>query len=163
MPEIVYGFGPTIRWKNWSVAAWFKGISNVDIVLNGDGFQPFRLGGERGNLFSEITNRWTPENSSSDVFYPRITYGNDNMNYETSSWWTRNGSFLRLQTAELNYNFSDKKWLSKVGISNLNVYFIGYNLLTISDFKLWDVELGDGRGAQYPLLKTYNLGLRCMF
>jgi TonB-linked SusC/RagA family outer membrane protein len=163
MPEIVYGFGPTIRWKNWSVAAWFKGISNVDIVLNGDGFQPFRLGGERGNLFSEITNRWTPENSSSDVFYPRITYGIDNMNYETSSWWTKNGSFLRLQTAELNYNFSDKKWLSKVGISNLNVYFIGYNLLTISDFKLWDVELGDGRGAQYPLLKTYNLGLRCMF
>jgi TonB-linked SusC/RagA family outer membrane protein len=161
--EIVYGFGPTIKWKDWSLAAWFKGISNVDILLNGDGFQPFRLGGERGNLFSEIVNRWTPGNPSADVLYPRITYGNDNMNYETSSWWTKNGSFLRLQTVELNYNFSNRKWLSKIGVSNLNVYAIGYNLLTVSDFKLWDVELGDGRGAQYPLMKTYNLGIRCMF
>ena len=163
IPEIVYGFGPTIRWKNWSIAGWFKGISNVDILLNGDGLQPFRLGGERGNLFKAITNRWTPENPSNDVLYPRITYGNDNMNYETSSWWTKNGSFLRLQTAELNYSFSKTAWLSKIGVSNLNVYFIGYNLLTFSEFKLWDVELGDGRGSQYPLLKTYNLGLRCTF
>lgn len=163
IPEIVYGFGPTIRWNNWSLAAWFKGISNVDVSLNGDGFQPFRLGGERGNLLKDITNRWTPENPSNNVLYPRLTYGNDNMNYETSSWWTKNGSFLRLQTVELNYNFSGKAWLSKIGISNLNVYAIGCNLLTFSEFKMWDVELGDGRGAQYPLLKTYNLGLRCSF
>ncbi|SFA44406.1 TonB-linked outer membrane protein, SusC/RagA family [Pedobacter suwonensis] len=163
IPEIVYGFGPTFKWKNWSLAGWFKGISNVDIFLNGDGFQPFRLGGERGNLFSAITNRWTPQNNASNPLYPRITYGNDNMNYETSSWWTKNGSFLRLQTVELNYNFANKKWLKKIGASNLNIYFIGYNLLTTSEFKLWDVELGDGRGSQYPLLKTYNMGLRCNF
>ncbi|MEJ2883545.1 SusC/RagA family TonB-linked outer membrane protein [Pedobacter sp. GR22-6] len=161
IPEIVYGFGPTINWKNWSLATWFKGISKVDISLNGDGFQPFALGGERGNLLKEVSNRWTPENPSSDVLYPRITYGSDNMNYQGSSWWTKNGSFLRLQTLELNYNFSGKKWLSKIGVSNLNIYAIGYNLLTFSEFKMWDVELGDGRGSQYPLLKTYNLGLRC--
>lgn len=163
MPEIVYGFGPTINWKNWTLGAWFKGISNVDILPNGDGFRPFMYGGERGNLLSQITDRWTPDNPDPRPFYPRITYGNDNMNFEGSSWWVRNGAFLRLQTAELNYNFAGKKWLSKVGLSNLNVYFIGYNLLTFSEFTLWDVELGDGRGAQYPLLKTYNVGLRCMF
>lgn len=163
IPEIVYGFGPTVRWKNWSLAGWFKGISNVDILLNGDGLQPFRLGGERGNLFKAVTNRWTPENPTNNVLYPRLTYGNDNMNYETSSWWTKNGSFLRLQTVELSYDFANTNWLSKIGASNLNVYFIGYNLFTASEFKLWDVELGDGRGSQYPLLKTYNLGLRCSF
>ncbi|MCQ6960764.1 TonB-dependent receptor [Mucilaginibacter aquariorum] len=163
IPEIVYGFGPTIKWKNWSLATWFKGISNVDIFLNGDGLQPFRLGGERGNLFKAVINRWTPENPSQNVLYPRLTYGSDNMNYETSTWWTKNGAFLRLQTAELNYSFANKAFLSKIGISNLNVYFIGYNLLTFSEFKLWDVELGDGRGSQYPLLKTYNLGIRCTF
>lgn len=163
IPEIVYGFGPTIRWNNWSIAAWFKGISKVDILLNGDGFQPFTSGGERGNLLKEITSRWTPENPSNDVLYPRLTYGSDNMNYQNSTWWIKNGAFLRLQTLELNYNFSAKPWLSKLGISNLNIYAIGYNLLTFSEFKMWDVELGDGRGAQYPLLKTYNLGLRCSF
>jgi len=45
----------------------------------------------------------------------------------------------------------------------MNIYFIAYNLMTVSGFKLWDVELGDGNGAQYPLLKTYNLGARLSF
>lgn len=163
MPEIVYGFGPTIGWKNWSLAAWFKGIGNVDITLYGDGFRPFTYGGERGNLLAQITDRWTPGNPNPHPFYPRITYGADNMNYEGSTWWMKNGAFLRLQTLQLNYELSKNKWLSRLGISTLDVYFIGYNLATFSGFKLWDVELGDGRGSQYPLLKTYNLGLRCNF
>ncbi len=85
------------------------------------------------------------------------------MNYQPSTWWTKDGAFLRLQTLELNYDINGKKWMSKAGISHLNIYFIGYNLATISGFKLWDVELGDGNGAQYPLLKTYNLGVKLMF
>jgi hypothetical protein len=53
--------------------------------------------------------------------------------------------------------------MNRIGLSHLNIYFIGYNLATISSFKLWDVELGDGNGAGYPLLKTYNLGVKMMF
>jgi len=163
MPEIVYGFGPTLSWKNWSLAAWFKGIGNVDITLYGDGFRPFTYGGERGNLLAQITDRWTPDNPNKRPFYPRLTYGADNMNYEGSTWWMKNGAFLRLQTLQLNYEFSKSRWLSRAGISALDIYFIGYNLATFSGFKLWDVELGDGRGSQYPLLKTYNFGMRCNF
>jgi TonB-linked SusC/RagA family outer membrane protein len=163
IPEIVYGFGPTLNWKGFALSAWFKGISNVDISLNGDGLQPFSQGGERGNLLAQITDRWTPENPRQDALYPRLTYGNDNMNYANSSWWVRNGAFLRLQTAQLSYDFAKAKWLKKTGMSNLNIYFIGYNLWTASGFKLWDVELGDGKGANYPLLKTYNLGVKCTF
>jgi hypothetical protein len=163
IPEIVYGFGPTINWKGWSLAGWFKGISNVDIQLNGDGLQPFSQGGERGNLLAQITNRWTPGSTNPHPLYPRLTYGNDNMNYAGSSWWVKNGAFLRLQTAQLSYNFSNKRWLSAAGLSNLSLYFIGYNLLTVSGFKLWDVELGDGRGSQYPLVKTYNIGIKTTF
>ncbi|HVU55228.1 MAG TPA: TonB-dependent receptor [Puia sp.] len=163
IPEIVYGFGPTINWKGWSLAGWFKGISNVDIQLNGDGLQPFSQGGERGNLLARITDRWTPGSTNPHPLYPRLTYGNDNMNYTGSSWWVKNGAFLRLQTAQLSYNFSNRRWLSAAGLSSLDIYFIGYNLLTVSGFKLWDVELGDGRGSQYPLVKTYNLGIKTTF
>jgi TonB dependent receptor. len=85
------------------------------------------------------------------------------MNYVGSSWWVRNGAFLRLQTLQFGYTFSDKRWLKKMGLSNLNLYFIGNNLITFSEFKLWDVELGDGRGAQYPLTKTYNFGAKFSF
>ncbi|WP_295124879.1 TonB-dependent receptor [uncultured Chitinophaga sp.] len=162
IPEIVYGFGPTINWKGWSLAGWFKGISNVDIGLNGDGLQPFSQGGERGNLMKQITNRWTPENPVANPLYPRLTYGNDNMNYESSNWWTKNGSFMRLQTAQLTYTLTED-WLKHIGASNVSLYFIGYNLWTASQFDMWDVELGDGRGAQYPLTKTYNFGIKCTF
>ena len=163
LPEIVYGFGPTVSYKNWSLAAWFKGIAHVDIALSGNGFQPFIYGGERGNLYANITDHWTPDNPNPRPFYPRLTYGNDNMNYQSSSWWTKSGAFLRMQTLELNYDMHDKRWLKGVGISHMNIYFIAYNLMTVSGFKLWDVELGDGNGAQYPLLKTYNLGARLSF
>ena len=163
IPEIVYGFGPTVNYKGFALAAWFKGISNVDIALNGDGLQPFSQGGERGNLLEQITDRWTPTTTNPRPFYPRLTYGNDNMNYANSTWWVKNGSFLRLQTLQLSYDFAHAKWLPRTGMSNLNIYFIGYNLWTMSGFKLWDVELGDGRGAQYPLMKTFNLGIKCTF
>lgn len=163
IPEIVYGFGPTFNYKGFALSGWFKGISNVDISLNGDGLQPFSQGGERGNLLAQITDRWTPENPRQDAMYPRLTYGNDNMNYANSDWWVRNGAFLRLQTVQLSYDFAKASWLKKTGMSNLSIYFIGYNLWTSSDFKLWDVELGDGKGANYPLLKTYNLGLKATF
>ena len=85
------------------------------------------------------------------------------MNFEASSWCVKNGAFLRMQTVQLNYEFRNKNWLNRAGMSSLDIYFIGYNLATFSGFKLWDVELGDGRGSQYPLLKTYNLGLRLNF
>jgi TonB-linked SusC/RagA family outer membrane protein len=163
IPAIAYGFGPTISYKGFSIAGWFKGISDVDISLNGDGLQPFSQGGERGNLLAQITDRWTPTNTNPHPLYPRLTYGTDNMNYVNSTWWVKNGAFMRLQTLELNYDFAGAKWLAHTGMSNLSIYFIGYNLWTLSGFKLWDVELGDGNGAQYPLLKTYNLGIKCSF
>jgi hypothetical protein len=163
IPEIVYGFGPTIRYKNFSVGAFFKGSSKVDIYLNGSGLQPFSHGSTRGNLFTEITNRWTPENPNPNTFYPRLTYGTDNMNYENSSWWVKNGAFIRLQNVELSYTIPKRDWFNKVGLSNFRIYFLGYNLATFSKFKMWDVELGDGKGAMYPLIKTYNIGIDCRF
>jgi TonB-linked SusC/RagA family outer membrane protein len=163
-PEIVYGFGPTITWKGWSLGAFFKGIGNVDIMLNDEGLVPFQQGvGRRGNLLSVITDRWTEENPDAGAFYPRLGDGVNNMNYVGSTWWTRDGSYLRLQNVELSYTFPRKAWFDKIALGNLRVYFLSYNTVTWSKFKLWDVELGDGRGSTYPLLKTYSFGIDCKF
>lgn len=164
IPEIVYGFGPSFTYKGFSVGAWIKGISNVDISLNGEGLQPFQKEGSRGNLFSNITDRWTPDGNNTKPWYPRLTYpSTSNSNYANSTWWIKNGAFLRLQNVEVSYTLQNKRWLNKHGISNCRIYAVGYNAATFSSFKLWDVELGDGKGAQYPLLKTYNLGIDCRF
>ncbi len=163
IPEMVYGFGPTISYKGFALGAFFKGTGNVDIYLNGAGLQPFSLGSTRGNLFTEIRDRWTPDNPNPTPFYPRLTYGTDNMNYETSSWWVKNGAFIRLQNLEFSYTLPKKEWFPKLGLSNFRIYFLGYNLVTFSKFKMWDVELGDGKGAMYPLIKTFNIGIDCRF
>lgn len=164
MPEIVYGFGPSFSWKNWAVGAWFKGISNVDIYLNGEGMQPFQQEGIRGNLFSNITDRWTPDGANANPWYPRLTYpSTSNSNYDNSSWWVKNGAFVRLQNVELSYSFTKYPWMQRMGITNLRLYAVGFNLATFSSFKMWDVEMGDGKGANYPLLKTYSFGIDCRF
>ncbi len=162
-PELVYGFGPSIRWKGWAVGAWLKGISNVDISIGGEGLQPFRQEGKRGNLYSNISDRWTPDNPSQDVLYPRLTYpSSSNSNYANSSWWIKNGSFMRLQNVELSYTVP-KESISRLGLSNLRIYAIGYNVATFSEFDMWDVELGDGRGDKYPLTKMYTIGVDFQF
>jgi len=164
MPEMVYGFGPSISYKGFALGAWFKGISSVDISVGGEGFQPFSQQGTRGNLLSVITDRWTENNPGNNHLYPRLTYPSSvNMNYSNSSWWIKDGAFMRLQNVEFSYTFKQMNWLKSIGLSHLRAYAIGYNLLTFSNFKLWDVELGDGKGASYPLTKTLNFGIECNF
>ncbi len=158
IPEIVYGFGLTVSYKGFTVAGFFQGIGNVDVLLNGEGFVPFQQGGNRGNLLTQITDRWTPENPDLNAFYPRLTFGDENMNYRTSSHWVQNGNYLRLKNVELSYKFP-QGWFNRLGVKNSRVYFLGYNVFTFSKFKLWDVELGDGRGANYPNLASYNIGI----
>jgi len=162
VPEMVYGFGFTAGYKGFSIGAFFQGISNVDILLNGEGFVPFQQGVSRGNLLREITDRWTPENPNPDAFYPRLAEGDETYNYRTSTWWVKNGRYLRLKTLELSYTVPDI-WFKRYGIKNARIYLLGYNVFTFSPFKLWDVELGDGRGTVYPQLKNFSLGLDFKF
>lgn len=162
LPQILYGFGSTISWKQWSLGAFFQGTGMVDFYFSSD-FMPFRNGVNSGGLYSNIHSRWTPENPDQNAFYPRLSYGMDiNQNYAPNSHWVMDGRFLRLKTLDLGYTLK-KGSLSKLGVQNMRVYFIGYNLLTISPFKMWDPELGGGSGSRYPNIKTFSVGVNVTF
>ena len=138
------------------------GAAHVDAMLSGEGVLPFSQGSSRGNLLSNITDRWTEANPRQDVFYPRLSIGNMNMNYEASTWWLKNTSYLRLKNIELSYTLPDR-WMKRIHINNARIFIQGVNLLTFSKFKLWDVELGDGRGAKYPNIGSVSLGINFNF
>ncbi|MFC3199183.1 TonB-dependent receptor [Parapedobacter deserti] len=161
-PQLVYGLRTGFKWRQFSMAAFFQGIGNVDILLNGEGLVPFQQGGTRGNLLTIIEDRWTEENQNFNAFYPRLTFGDENMNYRTSSWWVKNGSFLRLKTLDLNYTLN-KAFTNRFSLESATIFFQGFNLLTLSEFKVWDVEMGNGRGTNYPQHRTYNLGVQLTF
>jgi len=88
----------------------------------------------------------TPKTSTCSI--PLLgTYDTDiSNNTVTSTWWLRNGSFLRLRNVELGWSFPYGR-----------VYVSGQNLLTFSPFKLWDPELSSWNS--YPMQKTVTLGV----
>jgi len=161
VPASVFGMGFMLQYKNWDLGAFFQGQHNADIMLSGDAIQPFTASGGLSNVYANATDRWTIENPSQDVFYPRLSYGSNNNNFQPSTWWKRDVSFIRLKTVDLGYTF--KSGFKSIGVQNLRVYFSGYNLATFSKFKLWDPELNTSNGTKYPLVATYSLGFNVRF
>ncbi len=174
-PTFSYGFGFSIGYKKIDLSLFFQGVADASIMANGSGIKGNNMGSDGvgvvpfagmgqypGNILSNVTNRWTVENPSQNVDYPRLSIAtqSDN-NYQSSTWWMKEGSFCRLKQASLGYTlFSSED--KKMGISNLYFYLSGQNLLTFSKFKLWDPELGSG-GAGYPPVRTISLGIRAQF
>src|SRR5690606_15694533 len=115
-------------------------------------------------MYRQVVNRWIPENPNQNAFYPRLSTDRDKTtNYYSSTWWVHRSDYLRLKQAELGYSFIKQQFLNKVGMSKLRIYASGTNLLTFSPWKFWDPELGDGTGAVYPNISTYNVGIRANF
>jgi hypothetical protein len=78
-------------------------------------------------------------------------------NLQPSSWWLRDGSFIRLKSVEIGYTLP-KSILKTLRLSNCRFYLNGLNLITWSPFKMWDPELA-GNGFAYPIQKVFNFGL----
>lgn len=166
LPEIVYGFGATAQWKNWDINVFFQGVGNTSFFLGGASLRsPFSSGSmERSAVNKDIyDNVWmstnTPEQNAKAI-YPRLSLssqaGSSNNN-QTSDWWMRDGSFLRLKNFEIGYTMP-KSVIGKSAIKSLRFYVSGTNLLTFSKFKLWDPEKGNADGSGYPLNRVVTLG-----
>ncbi len=160
----VGGFGFSSSYKNFDLGAAFEGTGSADRYVSGSGIQPFSASGGQTNAFANITDRWTPQNPSQNVFYPRLAYGDaaNFNNTQTSTWWVKDTKFFRLKTLDLGYTLP-KALLAKYGVKSFRVYAMAYNVFTISKFKLWDPELNTGNGTVYPNVKTISLGLSIGF
>ncbi|HTN37026.1 MAG TPA: TonB-dependent receptor, partial [Arachidicoccus sp.] len=121
VPAIVYGFGLTVMWKELSISTLFQGVAKAQRILTGNSIQPFNGGGGAGNLYSNIEDRWTVDNPNQDAFYPRLSYGaetpDNQNNFQPSTWWVRDMSFLRLKTLQISYNLP-KSWAQKMSLKN---------------------------------------------
>ena len=82
-------------------------------------------------------------------------------NNRNSTWWLRDGGFLRLKSLEIGYSIKPED-IEKLKLESLRIYLSGTNLLTFSKFKIWDVEMG-GNGLGYPIQQGINLGLNMNF
>jgi TonB-linked SusC/RagA family outer membrane protein len=169
-PEIIYGFGISSGYKNVDFNCFFQGSGRSSFFIDPARISPFtqpgsdEFGGKKGNtaLLQFIADsHWSEENQDVYALWPRlssIAIGNNN---QRSTWWMRDGTFLRMKSAEIGYTMPQAT-ARKLNMENARIYLSGTNLFTLSSFKLWDTEMG-GNGLGYPVQRVINIGLQLSF
>ncbi|MCU7549791.1 SusC/RagA family TonB-linked outer membrane protein [Chitinophagaceae bacterium LB-8] len=162
-PQITYGFGLSSRIKQFDIACFFQGNAKTSLFIDPNAVSPFiaATANQPTQLLKEFAdNHWSEDNRNIYALYPRmgITPTAILNNTVSSTWWMREGSFMRLKSVELGYSLKQGT-LSRLRINNCRFYLSGLNLLLFSKFKSWDVEQG-GNAFAYPIQKVFNGGIQ---
>jgi TonB-linked SusC/RagA family outer membrane protein len=159
VPEIVYGFGFSAGYKGFDFSCFFQGAANESFWINAESTSPFQ--NQTQFLKAYADSYWSETHQDVYALWPRLSPILNSNNTPTSTWWMRDGSFLRLKQAEVGYRIPGK-WQKIVHLDNCRIYLSGSNLLLFSKFKLWDVEMA-GYGLGYPIQRVFNIGVNLSF
>jgi hypothetical protein len=165
-PQLQYGFGLSMGYKKFDMSFFFQGNARVSFFIDPgrydnegklQGIAPFE---NRRNAPAIVARgAWTETNPDVHAFWPRLSTSLIGNNIQSSTWWLRNGSFLRLKTVEMGYTLPG---IQKIHMQNGRIYLSIENLFHFSSFKLWDPEVG-GNGLGYPINRRFNIGLQLSF
>lgn len=168
-PEIIYGFGASLGYKLFDFSFFFQGSARSSFFIDSYRTAPFINLGEWGNkignnalLQAWASDYWSEDNRNLYASWPRLSSQVIENNTQASTWFLRNGAFLRLKSVEFGYTIPKGKFTDSMKIASLRFYFSGSNLFNITAFKLWDIEMG-GNGLGYPIQKVFNLGVNLNF
>jgi TonB-linked SusC/RagA family outer membrane protein len=167
VPEIVYGFGFSAGYKGLDASFFFQGAANesfqISLVDNPStgtiSTVPFQ--NETQLLKAYADSHWSETHQDMYAVWPRLSYTMNANNIQSSTWFMRNGAFLRLKQVELGYTVPGE-WQKKLRLSTFRIYVSGTNLLLFSNFKLWDAEMA-GNGLGYPIQRVFNIGVNLTF
>jgi TonB-linked SusC/RagA family outer membrane protein len=167
-PQLVYGFGLSAGYKEFDLSFFFQGLGERSFWINASATSPFIDTDGDGGVLSKnallqvyADDHWSEDNRSLFALWPRLSDQIVNNNTQQSTWFMRNGAFMRLKSAEVGYTVPERV-TAKIKMRTFRVYISGTNLLTFSQFKLWDPEMA-GNGLGYPLQRVYNFGLQFTF
>ena len=158
LPKLSGGFQSDLTWKNLSLSMAFA-YSIGNKIYNRDYSSLMKVTGAGGSTLSaELLNRWTPENTNTNV--PRLEYSQTSYFTSASTRWLVDGSYLRLKTVTLNYNVP-KEWIRSAMLKDVSVYVQAENLFTWSKQQGLDPEqaLGGVTYWRYPAMKTVSFGI----
>tara|TARA_S200000501_G_scaffold191768_1_gene180639 strand:- start:7856 stop:10984 length:3129 start_codon:yes stop_codon:yes gene_type:complete len=165
-PEIIYGFGVSSTYKNFDLSFFFQGSARSSFFIDAYRTSPFidTSGSAIGNnalLNAWANDHWSENDRNLYAAWPRLSDQLIDNNNRNSTWWLRDGGFLRLKSLEIGYSINTENF-EKVKLESFRVYVSGTNLFTFSKFKIWDVEMG-GNGLGYPLQRGINFGINMNF
>lgn len=162
IPNYTYSFNLGLTYKGFDLTAFFQGVQGIDMYPKGNlAFPNFNGAGITKDVWA---NSWTPEHP--DALYPRLgePKRGSGANYKNSTFWLRDGSYLRLKNIQLSYSIPHQL-VKAVKIQRVRVFANAQNLLTFSKYKLSDPERNVSREdiAEYPSVKTFTAGVNIIF
>ena len=159
VPEMIYGIGFSMGYKGVDLSAFFQGSGNQSFWIDATNTSPFVSNAQLLKVYAD--SYWSERNQDIYAIWPRLSATVNSNNVATSTWFMRDGSFLRLKQVELGYTLPESL-TNKLHMSGLRFYLSGTNLFLISKFKMWDVEMA-GKGLGYPIQRVFNIGLNLTF
>ncbi len=151
-PPLNYGISLGGSWKGISLDIFLQGVAGNDIMIDMRGAQAR----PQETNFDFWTDHWTPENVN--AAFPRASR---NAAGEESTFWVRDGSFMRLKNVNLAYALP-KSVLTKLGVAQLKFFLTGNNLCLLQNkMKYYDPENSSIRA--YPLMRSYSFGVNLSF
>ena len=164
-PKHTGGFTNNFIYKNWDLNIFFQWSYGNDLLNANRLIFENSQGRKNTNMFASYTNRWTPENPTSDM--PRAkAIGAEHY----SSLYVEDGSYLKLKTISLGYNFTPNT-LRRIGISAARVYVSAENIATITGYSGSDPEVSTRNSvltpgfdwSAYPRSFNASLGVNVTF
>lgn len=175
-PELTFGLNLNFAWNGIDFNAQFTGGALFDVSMLGtyanDGTPiddntvwtaTFHSGGSNSPLYL-VEGAYSIDNPDGE--YPRISLGapgHGGDNGLASTFWIRDGSYVRLKSAQLGYTFPSK-WMKKIKVENLRLFVEGQNLFTIDGLPEGiDPESPGVNNGYYPQQRLLMGGLTITF
>lgn len=155
-PEIYYSLHLGAEWKGIGFYAMFQGTGNYSAVLNTKSMYWPLINNTNISQYA-YDNRWTPQNQNAK--FPRLSSQSNANNYQTSTLWLADRSFIKLRNLEVYYKLPTS-WLKKTKVVNAaKLYVRGIDLISFDHIDENDPE---AYGIN-PMTKSVALGLSVTF
>ncbi len=166
LPSLTYAFHATARYRNIDLSVLFQGAGGRDIdLLTAANYQTIAFV-DNTNVYPIAGNAWAyyPDqgiDTRATATYPRLTTRANPNNYRRSTFWLKDGSFLRLRNVEIGYTVPAPV-LKKLRMETLRIYVNAVNPFTWSNLNR-NYNIDPETTAGYPGLKSYNTGITLTF
>ncbi len=167
LPKFFGGFTNNLSYKGFDMSVFVQFVSGNDIYNNSRAFSE-----GMNSVFGQaatVRNRWKPGKTNTTI--PRAQFGDQPNNRRTSDRWLEDGSFTRIKTLSLGYNFSESV-VSRLKLNSAKIFVLGQNLYTFTKYEGLDPEVSTfsitntAPGTDFltfPQPRTLTVGISIVF
>ncbi len=161
VPDFTWGLNIYLQYKNWDFTMFWQGVQGVDVISDLKRETDLWSGLNISNLNKgrRLLDAWSPTNMDSNI--PAVSTMDNNNEKRVSSYFVENGSYAKLRTVQLGYNFPQRV-CGKIGMERLRVYLSAQNLFTIKSKSFTGVD-PENANFGYPIPLNVTFGINVSF